>query len=132
MKPHRIRMTHSLLLNYGLYSKMDMFQPPKATAADMTKFHSDDYIQFLRRVSPDNMEDMQKQLQRCAEKKKKNPDFPCELNVFDSQRGRGLPRLSRHVRVLPDLGRRLDRFVVLSWFVKIDFFVVARQPAHPS
>lgn len=66
MKPHRIRMTHSLLLNYGLYSKMDMFQPPRATANDMTKFHSDDYISFLRRVSPDNIEDLQKQLQRCT------------------------------------------------------------------
>lgn len=25
MKPHRIRMTHNLLLNYGLYKKMQVF-----------------------------------------------------------------------------------------------------------
>ena len=25
MKPHRIRMCHNLLLNYGLYRKMDVF-----------------------------------------------------------------------------------------------------------
>lgn len=25
MKPHRIRMTHNLLLNYGLYRKMEIF-----------------------------------------------------------------------------------------------------------
>jgi histone deacetylase 1/2 len=31
----------------------------------MTKFHSDDYIQFLRLVSPDNMNEYAKQLQRC-------------------------------------------------------------------
>jgi histone deacetylase 1/2 len=25
MKPHRIRMAHNLILNYGLYSKMQIF-----------------------------------------------------------------------------------------------------------
>ena len=25
MKPHRMRMTHSLLLNYGLYRKMEIY-----------------------------------------------------------------------------------------------------------
>jgi hypothetical protein len=25
MKPHRIRMTHNLLLNYGLYRKMEVY-----------------------------------------------------------------------------------------------------------
>lgn len=25
MKPHRLRMTHSLLLSYGLYKKMDVY-----------------------------------------------------------------------------------------------------------
>lgn len=24
MKPHRIRMTHSLILNYGIYKKLDV------------------------------------------------------------------------------------------------------------
>jgi acetoin utilization deacetylase AcuC-like enzyme len=28
MKPHRIRMTHNLLLNYGLYHKMDIYVSP--------------------------------------------------------------------------------------------------------
>uniref|UniRef100_A0A3B4U4R3 Histone deacetylase 2 n=1 Tax=Seriola dumerili TaxID=41447 RepID=A0A3B4U4R3_SERDU len=31
MKPHRIRMTHNLLLNYGLYRKMEIYRPHKAT-----------------------------------------------------------------------------------------------------
>ncbi|CAL8297327.1 unnamed protein product [Lota lota] len=26
MKPHRIRMTHNLLLNYGLYRKMEIYK----------------------------------------------------------------------------------------------------------
>ena len=25
MKPHRIRMTHNLILNYGLYRKMEVY-----------------------------------------------------------------------------------------------------------
>uniref|UniRef100_A0A7N8X216 Histone deacetylase 2 n=1 Tax=Mastacembelus armatus TaxID=205130 RepID=A0A7N8X216_9TELE len=55
MKPHRIRMTHNLLLNYGLYRKMEIYRPHKATAEEMTKYHSDDYIKFLRSIRPDNM-----------------------------------------------------------------------------
>ena len=31
MKPHRMRMTHNLLLNYGLYRKMEIYRPHKAT-----------------------------------------------------------------------------------------------------
>jgi len=64
MKPHRIRMTHNLLLNYGLYQKMQIYRPQRASEKDMTKFHSDDYVNFLKTISPDNMNDFQKQLQR--------------------------------------------------------------------
>lgn len=31
----------------------------------MTKFHSDDYIRFLRSIRPDNMSEYNKQMQRC-------------------------------------------------------------------
>ena len=31
----------------------------------MTRFHSDDYVNFLRVVSPDNMHDYLRELQRC-------------------------------------------------------------------
>lgn len=115
MKPHRIRMTHNLLLNYGLYRKMEIYvcfltiilfniilycmlssnmildvnkliyitiaflffllvliqlsftfqRPHKATAEEMTKYHSDDYIKFLRSIRPDNMSEFSKQMQRC-------------------------------------------------------------------
>uniref|UniRef100_A0A3Q2X5J1 Histone deacetylase 2 n=1 Tax=Haplochromis burtoni TaxID=8153 RepID=A0A3Q2X5J1_HAPBU len=64
MKPHRIRMTHNLLLNYGLYRKMEVYRPHKATADEMTKYHSDDYIKFLRSIRPDNMSEFSKQMQR--------------------------------------------------------------------
>nr|CAB3252046.1 histone deacetylase 1-like [Phallusia mammillata] len=64
MKPHRIRMTHNLLLNYGLYRKMEIYRPHKCIADEMSKYHSDDYIKFLRSIRPDNMSEYTKQMQR--------------------------------------------------------------------
>ncbi|EPQ18616.1 Histone deacetylase 2 [Myotis brandtii] len=64
MKPHRIRMTHNLLLNYGLYRKMEIYRPHKVTAEEMTKYHSDEYIKFLHSIRPDNMSEYSKQMQR--------------------------------------------------------------------
>lgn len=42
-----------------------MQRPHKATQEEMTKFHSDDYIRFLRSIRPDNMSEYNKQMQRC-------------------------------------------------------------------
>lgn len=64
MKPHRIRMTHNLLLNYGLYRKMEIYRPHKCGFEEMSKYHSDDYIKFLRSIRPDNMSEYTKQMQR--------------------------------------------------------------------
>uniref|UniRef100_A0A3Q2Q1Z1 Histone deacetylase 3 n=1 Tax=Fundulus heteroclitus TaxID=8078 RepID=A0A3Q2Q1Z1_FUNHE len=47
MKPHRLSLTHSLVLHYGLYKKMMVFKPYKASQHDMCRFHSEDYIDFL-------------------------------------------------------------------------------------
>uniref|UniRef100_A0A2K5YS57 Histone deacetylase 1 n=1 Tax=Mandrillus leucophaeus TaxID=9568 RepID=A0A2K5YS57_MANLE len=63
-QPHRIRMTHNLLLNYGLYRKMEIHRPHKANAEEMTCSHSDDYIKFLHSTRPDNMSEYSKQMQR--------------------------------------------------------------------
>lgn len=65
MKPHRVRMAHNLIVNYNLYKEMDIFRPPLVDHTELTRFHSDDYINFLRSVSPDNMHDHMRQLQRC-------------------------------------------------------------------
>jgi len=37
----------------------------KASVEEMTKFHSDDYIKFLRTIRPDNMSEHNKHMQRC-------------------------------------------------------------------
>ena len=52
LKPHRVRMTHNLVVNYGLYRKMDCFRPKLVPASELTRFHSDDYVNFLRLISP--------------------------------------------------------------------------------
>lgn len=53
MKPQRLQMTHNLLINYGMCSKMKVYKPHSATFHEMTQFHSKDYVDFLRRVTPD-------------------------------------------------------------------------------
>ena len=84
MKPTRIRMCHSLVMNYGLYKKMEIFvsilldQPERktngstyqrakpATKREMTQFHSDQYIDFLSKVTPANAHAFHKESYQCA------------------------------------------------------------------
>jgi histone deacetylase 1/2 len=94
MKPHRIRMAHNLIVNYGLCDEddpamesegsrrmngevedgegsvrmggdglsgsrgrgMQIFRPRRADKGDMTKFHSDEYIDLLEKVTPETSE----------------------------------------------------------------------------
>jgi len=62
MKPHRLSVTHSLVLNYGLHKKMQVFRPYIASGPDMARFHSEEYIEFLHRVSPHNIQSFSKSL----------------------------------------------------------------------
>lgn len=61
MKPHRIRMAHSLIMNYGLYKKMEIYRAKPATKEEMCQFHTDEYVDFLSRVTPDNLDLFQKE-----------------------------------------------------------------------
>lgn len=62
MKPQRLSVTHSLVLNYNLYKKMDVYKPYKATFHDMCRFHSEEYVNFLSRVMPSNISTFTKSL----------------------------------------------------------------------
>jgi len=64
MKPHRLTITHNLVLNYGLYKKMNVYRPRRATEKDMIKYHSADYINFLKSVVPDKAELASEMLRR--------------------------------------------------------------------
>jgi histone deacetylase 1/2 len=75
MKPHRIRMTHELILTYGLYRKMEIYRPPLLTEDSLTLFHSDDYVHFLQNVS------VETQAAYGAEFQRFNIDVDCP--IFD-------------------------------------------------
>ena len=78
MKPFRVRMTHELIKSYGLDNYMVDIDLPEGyfDEIDMSTFHSDDYIELLRNLTPENKNQYQDQLTRynfgedC-------PVFPC-------------------------------------------------------
>jgi histone deacetylase 1/2 len=54
MKPFRLKLTHHLVLSYGLYKEMNCYRPHHAQLGEMTSmFHSVDYINFLKRIDPE-------------------------------------------------------------------------------
>ncbi|KAJ6228756.1 histone deacetylase rpd3 [Anaeramoeba flamelloides] len=53
MKPIRIGMTHSLLENYGLTQKMNIFRANRASKEDLIQFHDEGYVEFLEQITPD-------------------------------------------------------------------------------
>ncbi|KAA3679864.1 histone deacetylase 3 [Paragonimus westermani] len=55
MKPHRLTLTHTLVVNYGLTDCMKVYRPNRASMNDMISFHTQDYVEFLRDVTPSNM-----------------------------------------------------------------------------
>ncbi|GAA5978820.1 hypothetical protein JCM10908_004498 [Rhodotorula pacifica] len=55
MKPHRLTLTNHLVIGYGLHRQMDMYQPRPASKDELEMFHDEDYVDFLARVTPDNV-----------------------------------------------------------------------------
>lgn len=86
MRPWRVRMTHNLVVQYDLPRRMEVYvrhpsilepgvQYPvanmlqrarPATALEMTRFHTDDYIDFLRRVTPETVNNFHAACERHA------------------------------------------------------------------
>ncbi|KAJ7631505.1 histone deacetylase complex, catalytic component RPD3 [Mycena rosella] len=58
MKPHRVRVTHDLVSAYGMLNKMHVLRAKRATPESMTAFHTDEYINFLTRVTPETAEEL--------------------------------------------------------------------------
>ncbi|KAI3382575.1 hypothetical protein SNEBB_003725 [Seison nebaliae] len=48
MKPYRINITNSLVIDYGLDEYMTLYRPYEATMHDINKLHSIDYIKFVQ------------------------------------------------------------------------------------
>ena len=51
MKPIRIKMAHQLIVNYGLYKKMDVYEPHTASFNELTTYHSPEYITYMENIS---------------------------------------------------------------------------------
>ena len=66
MKPFRMKITHEMLKAYGVLPKFKHIipedHPEFVKKIDFTNFHSDEYINFLMTVSPENMNQMTEQL----------------------------------------------------------------------
>eukprot|EP01117_Protostelium_nocturnum_P018504 TRINITY_DN7752_c0_g1_i1.p1 TRINITY_DN7752_c0_g1~~TRINITY_DN7752_c0_g1_i1.p1 ORF type:complete len:433 (-),score=113.99 TRINITY_DN7752_c0_g1_i1:477-1775(-) len=56
MKPHRLALTHNLILHYGMHKKMTVYKSSPASMTDLQMFHSNEYVEFLSRVSPSNVQ----------------------------------------------------------------------------
>eukprot|EP00898_Chlorokybus_atmophyticus_P006404 jgi/Chlat1/6765/Chrsp50S06460 len=64
MKPHRLCMTYKLMLAYGLHKKLEVYRPRRAYPVQLAQFHSEDYVDFLQRVTPETQSEFLRQLQQ--------------------------------------------------------------------
>ncbi|RKP38799.1 hypothetical protein BJ085DRAFT_42687 [Dimargaris cristalligena] len=60
MKPHRLALTNHLVTSYGLPQYLDVFHTRWATDDEIREFHAADYVEFLQRVTPDNVAQLTK------------------------------------------------------------------------
>ncbi|KAL4245117.1 histone deacetylase family protein [Abortiporus biennis] len=58
MKPQRMRITHELVSTYGMLDKMHILRAKRATGEALTRFHTDEYVHFLSKVTPETAEEM--------------------------------------------------------------------------
>ncbi|XP_014619624.1 histone deacetylase 9 isoform X2 [Glycine max] len=79
MKPHRLCMTHHLVLSYDLHKKMEIYRPHKAYPVELAQFHSADYVEFLNRITPDTQHLFLKELT----KYNLGEDCPVFDNLFE-------------------------------------------------
>ncbi|KAI9830556.1 MAG: hypothetical protein M1819_005514 [Sarea resinae] len=55
MKPWRLTLTKQLVMAYGMHEAMDLYFTRAATDEELAEFHTDEYLEFLQRVTPNNM-----------------------------------------------------------------------------
>ena len=55
MKPFRLALTNNLVMGYGLHNIMDVYRPRSATQAELAEYHTEEFIDFIQRVTPVNI-----------------------------------------------------------------------------
>lgn len=76
MKPFRIRLAHNLIGGYGMLDKLQCFSPPKLPRADMLKFHTPEYLDFLSEVQPEHQQALTQFM--TAQARQRNFGLPAE------------------------------------------------------
>ncbi|RKO97237.1 hypothetical protein CXG81DRAFT_16007 [Caulochytrium protostelioides] len=64
MKPARLGLTHELVIGYGLHNYMNIYTPWPASTTQIEAFHSTDYVDALKRVTPNNYDKMAASIKR--------------------------------------------------------------------
>eukprot|EP01066_Platyproteum_vivax_P007400 Platyproteum_vivax@DN2889_c0_g1_i1.p1 len=64
MRPHRVRMTHELIKAYDMLDKLAIYKPKLLDPEEFTKFHANDYIDFLQLCHPCNVPDLTDEISR--------------------------------------------------------------------
>ncbi|KAI0074784.1 histone deacetylase RPD3 [Panus rudis PR-1116 ss-1] len=64
MKPQRMRITHEIVSSYGMLEHMTVLRAKRATAEEMTRFHTDEYVEFLVDMTPDAVENQLNQMRK--------------------------------------------------------------------
>ncbi|PUU73280.1 hypothetical protein B9Z19DRAFT_1058215 [Tuber borchii] len=64
MKPWRLTLTNQLVLGYELHRHMDTYATRPANEDELKDFHGDDYLEFLKRVTPHNTQEFANDLSK--------------------------------------------------------------------
>lgn len=64
MKPFRLLLTDEIVLNYGLQHKMDWYKPRAATEQEVVEFHAQEYVDFLKNVTPTTLDQFPEQIKK--------------------------------------------------------------------
>lgn len=80
MKPFRLMLTDHLVSSYGLHKVMDLYETRSASKEELMSFHSEDYVNFLAKVTPDNLNKLPR---GSLEKFNIGDDCPIFQGIFD-------------------------------------------------
>eukprot|EP00879_Flechtneria_rotunda_P002734 GHRR01002941.1.p1 GENE.GHRR01002941.1~~GHRR01002941.1.p1 ORF type:complete len:613 (+),score=257.58 GHRR01002941.1:137-1975(+) len=63
-RPHRSKLVHNIVRGYNLEKEMIVHRPRPRTFEELTEFHADDYINFMKQVTPETTQEYMTQLKR--------------------------------------------------------------------
>lgn len=120
MKPHRIQITNSLVLNYNLDKKMAIYKPRASTEFELMRYHSREYINFLQKIKPGNKEYFQKEMREFNV----GEDSPVFAGMYDfvaSYTGASVAAAQHLNTGLADIAVNWERFIINNYVYMCKF-----------